>query len=49
MPVDHSAESATGQFEISDDRNPATIAELLRSKGFDPVWKDWDRAILGQA
>jgi 2-iminoacetate synthase len=49
MPVDHSAESATGQFEISDDRNPATIAELLRTKGFDPVWKDWDRAILGQA
>ena len=48
VPVDQSAEIATGQFEISDDRNPATIAELVRSKGFDPVWKDWDRGILGQ-
>jgi 2-iminoacetate synthase len=47
MAPDRSAQSATGQFEISDDRNPATIAELLRAQGFDPIWKDWDRAILG--
>jgi len=40
------AEAATGQFEISDDRSPAQIAELLRARGFDPVWKDWDSAIL---
>jgi 2-iminoacetate synthase len=40
------AESATGQFEISDERSPAEIAQLLQSKGFDPVWKDWDSAIL---
>ncbi len=37
---------ATGQFEISDDRSPAEIAALLQTHGFDPVWKDWDRAIL---
>lgn len=42
------AEHATGQFEISDDRSPAQIAELLRSRGFDPVWKDWDAAILAR-
>lgn len=41
-----SGESATGQFEISDERSPAEIARLLQSKGFDPVWKDWDSAIL---
>jgi 2-iminoacetate synthase len=40
---------ATGQFEISDDRSPAEIAALLRSRGFEPVWKDWDSAILAHA
>jgi 2-iminoacetate synthase len=37
---------ATGQFDIADDRSPAQIAGVLRAKGFDPVWKDWDEAIL---
>jgi 2-iminoacetate synthase len=38
---------ATGQFEISDERSPADIASVLRENGFDPVWKDWDRALAG--
>ena len=37
---------ATGQFEIDDERPVGDIAKLLRQKGFDPVWKDWDTAIL---
>ncbi len=37
---------ATEQFSIADDRSPSEVAQLLRSRGFDPVWKDWDRAIL---
>jgi len=37
--------SATGQFEIADERSPAEIAELIRSLGFEPVWKDWDAAL----
>ncbi|MCB1090516.1 MAG: 2-iminoacetate synthase ThiH [Verrucomicrobiae bacterium] len=37
---------ATGQFDISDHRSPSQIAERLRSEGFDPVWKDWDHAII---
>jgi 2-iminoacetate synthase len=37
---------ATGQFEISDERSPAEIADSLRRRGFDPVWKDWDQALL---
>jgi 2-iminoacetate synthase len=37
---------ATGQFEISDERSPAEITALLRQRGFEPVWKDWDQAIL---
>jgi len=38
-------EVATGQFEISDERSPAEIAAVLRRRGFEPVWKDWDQAI----
>jgi 2-iminoacetate synthase len=38
---------ATGQFEISDERSPAEIASVLRGRGFDPVWKDWDQALAG--
>ena len=41
--------SATGQFEISDDRSPAEIAAVLRAHGLEPVWKDWDQALAGVA
>jgi 2-iminoacetate synthase len=37
---------ATGQFEISDERSPAEIAASLRRSGFEPVWKDWDQALM---
>lgn len=40
---------ATEQFAISDDRTPSEVAAMLRSKGLEPVWKDWDSAILGSA
>ncbi len=30
------------QFEISDERAPALIADMIRSKGYEPVWKDWE-------
>jgi 2-iminoacetate synthase len=39
-------ESATGQFDISDDRSAAEFAHMLRQQGFEPVWKDWDAGIL---
>jgi 2-iminoacetate synthase len=39
-------QSATGQFEISDSRSPAEVASALRQRGFEPVWKDWDAALL---
>jgi 2-iminoacetate synthase len=38
---------ATGQFEISDERSPSEIASLLQTRGFEPVWKDWDQALAG--
>jgi 2-iminoacetate synthase len=37
---------ATGQFEISDERSPREIAASLRRFGLEPVWKDWDQALL---
>ena len=40
-------ELATGQFAISDERSPAEIAEVLRRRGLEPVWKDWDQALCG--
>lgn len=39
-------DSATGQFAIADERSPTEIADHLRRIGLDPVWKDWDVAIL---
>ena len=30
------------QFEISDERSPAEFAAVLRSAGYEVVWKDWD-------
>lgn len=32
------------QFEISDDRNTESIAEMLSSSGIEPVWKDWEKS-----
>ncbi|MEM7700186.1 MAG: 2-iminoacetate synthase ThiH [Verrucomicrobiota bacterium] len=40
---------ATGQFEIADERSPAEVAAHLRSIGLEPVWKDWDPAILANS
>ena len=37
---------ATQQFEISDERSPREVAETLVKMGYEPVWKDWDAAIL---
>ena len=31
------------QFEISDERSPATVAAMITASGYEPVWKDWDK------
>ncbi|MGA2053195.1 MAG: hypothetical protein ABSH19_07780, partial [Opitutales bacterium] len=33
------------QFHIADERPPHVIADLLRRRGFEPVWKDHDLAL----
>ncbi len=40
--------SSLEQFEISDERSPAEIAQVIVSQGYEPVWKNWDN-ILQQA
>ncbi len=37
-----SAPESLEQFEIDDGRGPAQVAAFLRSRGYEPVWKDWD-------
>ena len=44
-----SCDRAEGQFGIADERSPLEVADILRKNGLDPVWKDWDAAILSEA
>lgn len=37
---------ATGQFDIADERSPGEMAEVIRRLGCEPVWKDWDAALM---
>jgi 2-iminoacetate synthase len=34
------------QFHISDERPPEVVAEMIRSRGYEPVWKDFDQALV---
>lgn len=35
-------EESTEQFEISDERNIPEFCDMLRAKGLEPVFKNWD-------
>lgn len=32
------------QFETSDERSAAAISNVITAAGYEPVWKDWDKA-----
>ncbi|WP_291870803.1 2-iminoacetate synthase ThiH [Maribacter sp.] len=34
------------QFQISDERSTADIAKMIKSQGYEVVWKDWDRSFV---
>ena len=38
--------TATVQFAIADERSPAEVSAKLRELGLEPVWKDWDAALV---
>jgi len=42
-------DESTGQFSIDDDRSPEEISRIIRAKGYEAVWKDWDPAFLERA
>ncbi|OQY07584.1 MAG: 2-iminoacetate synthase ThiH [Planctomycetales bacterium 4572_13] len=33
---------AAEQFEVADSRSPEEVARMIRSHGYEAVWKDWD-------
>ncbi|EIA0836431.1 2-iminoacetate synthase ThiH [Vibrio parahaemolyticus] len=35
------------QFEISDERSAASVEDMIRAKGFYPVWRDWHSVYSG--
>jgi 2-iminoacetate synthase len=37
-------EDSLEQFEICDNRTTAEIYSLIKKAGYEPVWKDWDKA-----
>jgi 2-iminoacetate synthase len=40
--------NAIEQFEVDDNRSPVEVAAVISNQGFEPVWKDWDRAFLDE-
>jgi len=39
--------ASSEQFQIDDTRTPAEVAAMIKSAGFEAVWKDWDTALTG--
>lgn len=40
---------STEQFAIDDDRTAEEVERMIRSQGYEAVWKDWDSAFLDKA
>ncbi len=38
-----------GQFEVSDHRSVSTFCKMLRRKGLEPVFKNWDASLHGKS
>lgn len=36
------------QFHIADERAPHEVAAMIRRQGYEPVWKDFDQALVTQ-
>ncbi|UKJ06871.1 2-iminoacetate synthase ThiH [Solitalea lacus] len=37
------ASQSLEQFEISDERKVPDVIQAIKSQGYEPVWKDWDK------
>ena len=40
--LDELGDQAEGQFAVCDERSVEDVVAAVRTRGFDPVWKDWD-------
>jgi 2-iminoacetate synthase len=38
---------ALEQFAPNDNRSPELVYSMIKSKGYEPVWKDWDGCLQG--
>jgi len=46
-PGGYSAEpQSLEQFEISDERSTEEISKMIKSQGYEVVWKDWDKSFV---
>ncbi|MDP6528478.1 MAG: 2-iminoacetate synthase ThiH [Gemmatimonadota bacterium] len=46
-PGGYSGMDTEEQFSVEDARSPAEVAQAIRARGFDPVWKDWEAVLHG--
>ena len=37
------------QFSIDDNRSPAQVAQMIKTKGYEAVWKDWQPGLTEMA
>lgn len=40
--------TATEQFAVSDERTVEEVVQAIKDAGLEPVWKDWDFALMEQ-
>lgn len=45
-PGGYSNSEALKQFDTNDERSAQEIAAMIRSKKYEPVWKDWDAVLI---
>lgn len=45
--LDEQGPAAEEQFSVHDGRSVAEVAAAIRNRGYETVWKDWDRGFEG--
>lgn len=45
-PGGYANSEALKQFEIDDERTPQKIANMIKTKNYEVVWKDWDAILI---
>jgi 2-iminoacetate synthase len=40
------SQASEKQFQVADTRSLAEVCSAIKGKGYDPVFKDWDRSYI---